>query len=268
MQLDASQIADVIDDIVGESSDMRSNPPSSVKWPRYPWRAAVEMALFTSTVSPALLRGIAADAGSLTDACPGKACCASGRYRLRQVVLGLPKQTAQVMNCQDRQDGVQVAFPFGAALLLDRIGGKGVFRVGPLGAQVQLRAVPAALAARAPRDDAWTDLIGRRTGIRACLDDVGDAALVVEGRTVSGVVYPTHPSESRPTSSRERPRGPKIEVTIPTRRPALRFGPHARVVVRASIAEVSPSTLAEASLRHSRIHRVMTRSCHRRKGAR
>src|SRR4051794_41677085 len=71
---------------------------------------------------PAVVCGAVAEIGGLADLCPRDPGAASGGYRLLQVVLRVTDLSGQVVDGQNRQGGVEVSFPLGAALLFDRFG--------------------------------------------------------------------------------------------------------------------------------------------------
>jgi hypothetical protein len=99
----------------------------------------------------------------------------------------------EVVDGQHRHCDAQVALPLGQAARLHFLGGTGVLiRAGPLGAQVELRASPAALAGGAPTNDPRTDLVRWRARVRAVLEHVGHPAFMIQGGAVARIVNPAH----------------------------------------------------------------------------
>jgi hypothetical protein len=131
--------------------------------------------------------------GSVPDILPRDTGGAGGGHRLEEAVVSLGDPPPTVVDRQPGQHDMQMPLTLTPALLLDRPGGTSVFGSGPLRAQRwNCVPLPAALAAGAPTGDPGIDLVRGCAGVRVGFQDVGDPALVVEGRPVSRVVYPAH----------------------------------------------------------------------------
>src|SRR3954471_2572050 len=109
-------------------------------------------------------------------------------------------------------------FPVRPAPLRHLLRGDRAVGGAPFRAQEEPCAPPSALTAGPPPDDPWTDLVRRKIGVRAGLDDPRHPTLMVQGRPVPRVVQPTTHRRARRTLARPRATVPSIRCPrIPPR---------------------------------------------------